>query len=219
MGKIYGLGVGPGNKEYLTLKAVEVLKRVDYIFVPRNKGKNMALDAVIDFVNREKLYFLEYPMKEMTKEAYINNAALISNLLAGDKSGAFITIGDPMFYSTVMNTFSLLDKSIEVEYVSGIPSFVYAAAAAKVPLALKGEGLLVLDHLPEKFIDGVDNYAILKTNNLTEKSLDFVEKSGFAYSYVEKGSLEEEILLEDREEILKRKAYMSLLLLRRNNNG
>ncbi len=216
MGKIYGVGVGPGNKEHLTLKAVEVLKNADYIFVPHNKGKNMALDAVIDFIDQEKIRYLDYPMKEMTAEEYLSNAEIISNLLIGNKIGAFITIGDPMFYSTVINTFPLLDASIEVEYVPGIPSFVYGASASKQPLALKGESLMVMDHVPDKFMEGVDNYAILKTSNLNEEVLDFIEANGFSYAYVEKGSLPDEILLVDREEILTRKAYMSFILLRRN---
>lgn len=50
MAKIYGLGTGPGDVEYLTLKAVRVLKEVDYIFVPNNKGKNMALDTIESLV-------------------------------------------------------------------------------------------------------------------------------------------------------------------------
>lgn len=217
MGKIYGIGVGPGNKKYLTLQAVEVLNSVDYIFVPKNRDKNMALDAVIDLIDSDKLNYLEYPMKHMTTAGYIKNAETISKLLSGDKSGAFITIGDPMFYSTVMNTFALLDESIEVEYISGIPSFVYGAAACKRPLAFTGEALMVLDHVPEKFIDGIDNYVIMKTYDLDLEKLDFIEESGFEYSYIEKGSLEDELILENKEEILTRKAYMSLLILRRRS--
>lgn len=74
---------------------------------------------------------------------------------------------------------------------------------------------MVLDHVPEKFIDGVDNYVIMKTYDLDLEKLDFIEESGFEYSYIEKGSLEDELILENKEEILTRKAYMSLLILRR----
>lgn len=215
MAKIYGIGTGPGDKEYLTLKAVRILKEVDFIFVPSNKGKNMALDTVRDFVEEDKIVFLDYPMKNTTRETYIDNARKIEAILGDDKSGAFITIGDPLFYSTVINTFSLFNNKLEIEYVAGIPSFVAAAERAKQPLALVGEAFMVADRLPEKFLNGVDSYAILKTSNLDAEKLKFIEDNGFSYKYVERASLDGEKILQDKEEILDTNNYISLLLLRR----
>lgn len=215
MAKIYGVGTGPGDVDYLTLKAVRVLKEVDYIFVPNNKGKNMALDTIEDLIDKDKVVFVDYPMGKMTEEKYRENAAFIEEKLGTDKTGAFITIGDPMFYSTVLNTFSLFSESIDQEFVSGIPSFVAAAGVSKEPLALMGEKFMVLDRLPEEFIPGVDSYAILKTFDLDDEKLDFIEKSGFTYTYVERATLDGEKILRDKEEILETKNYISLMLLRR----
>lgn len=215
MAKIYGLGTGPGDVEYLTLKAVRVLKEVDYIFVPNNKGKNMALDTIESLVDEDKLVFIDYPMGHMTEEKYKENAKVIEDMLSPDKTGAFITIGDPMYYSTVLNTFVFFSDNVAQEFVSGIPSFVAAAGVSKQPLALMGEKFMVLDRLPEEFIPGVDSYAILKTFDLDDEKLDFIEKAGFTYTYVERASLEDEKVFTKREDILSTKNYISLLLLRR----
>ncbi|MDO5028554.1 MAG: precorrin-2 C(20)-methyltransferase [Bacillota bacterium] len=215
MAKIYGLGTGPGDVEYLTLKAVRILKEVDYIFVPNNKGKNMALDTITDLIDHDKLVFVDYPMGKMTEEKYKENASFIEEKLGKDKTGAFITIGDPMYYSTVLNTFSLFSKDLDQEFVSGIPSFVAAAGVSKQALALMGEKFMVLDRLPKEFYPEVDSYAILKTYDLDQEKLDFIEEAGFAYTYVERASLDDQVVLRDREQILARKNYISLLLLRR----
>lgn len=215
MAKIYGLGTGPGDVEYLTLKAVRVLEEVDFIFVPNNKGKNMALDTIGSLVDEDKLVFIDYPMGQMTEEKYKENAKVIEDMLSPDKTGAFITIGDPMYYSTVLNTFVFFSENVDQEFVSGIPSFVVAAGVAKQPLALMGEKFMVLDRLPEEFIPGVDSYAILKTFDLDDEKLDFIERSGFTYTYVERASLEDEKVFTKREDILSTKNYISLLLLRR----
>lgn len=215
MAKIYGLGTGPGDVEYLTLKAVRVLKEVDYIFVPNNKGKNMALDTIESLVDEDKLVFIDYPMGHMTEEKYKENAKYIEDMLSPDKTGAFITIGDPMYYSTVLNTFVFFSANVDQEFVSGIPSFVAAAGVAKQPLALMGEKFMVLDRLPEEFILGVDSYAILKTFDLDDEKLDFIEAAGFTYTYVERASLDDEKVFTNRADILGTKNYISLLLLRR----
>lgn len=215
MAKIYGLGTGPGDVEYLTLKAVRVLEEVDYIFVPNNKGKNMALDTIESLVDEDKLVFIDYPMGHMTEEKYKENAKVIEDMLSPDKTGAFITIGDPMYYSTVLNTFVFFSENVDQEFVSGIPSFVAAAGVSKQPLALVGEKFMVLDRLPEEFIPGVDSYAILKTFDLDDEKLDFIEKAGFTYTYVERASLEDQKVFTKREDILSTKNYISLLLLRR----
>ena len=215
MAKIYGLGTGPGDVEYLTLKAVRVLKEVDFIFVPNNKGKNMALDTIESLVDEDKLVFIDYPMGHMTEEKYKENAKYIEDMLSPDKTGAFITIGDPMYYSTVLNTFVFFSENVDQEFVSGIPSFVAAAGVSKQPLALMGEKFMVLDRLPEEFIPGIDSYAILKTFDLDDEKLDFIEANGFTYTYVERASLEDEKVFTKREDILSTKNYISLLLLRR----
>lgn len=215
MRKLYGLGTGPGDKEYLTLKAVRILKEVDYVFAPNNKGKNMALDTIAEFVNKDKIIMLDYPMKKTSEYDYEKNADIIEFYLDENKTGAFITIGDPMFYSTVINTFSKLSNDIEVEYISGIPSFVAAAGVSKTPLAHVGETFAVIDRFPDESNEKIDSYAILKTHNLTEEKLDMLTEAGFEYKYIERASFEEEKILDKKEDVLVAEAYISLLLARR----
>ena len=53
MKNIFAVGTGPGSPEYLTLQAVKTLENADLIFAPNNKGKNMALDTVKDFIKNK----------------------------------------------------------------------------------------------------------------------------------------------------------------------
>lgn len=216
MKKIFGLGTGPGDPELLTLKAVRILKEADVIFAPNNKGKNMSLDTVSEFVDGKTIVMLDYPMKSTTLKTYKSNAKIIEDSLNDGAVGVFITIGDPLFYSTVINTFVHFSDNVEVEYISGIPSFVAAAAAAKTPLALVGEKFMVVDAVPMEIADDINSIAILKTHDLTEEKLDRLINLGFTLSYVEKASFIDEVVARDKEEILKRHAYISLLLARRS---
>ena len=215
MKKIYGMGTGPGDPELLTLKAVRILKSADVIFAPNNKGKNMSLDTVSEFIEGKHLVMLDYPMRSTTVETYLDNARLIEETLRDRDVGVFITIGDPMFYSTVINTFLHFSENMEVEYVSGIPSFVAAATAAKTPLALVGEKFAVVDAVPERVNADIKSMAILKTHDLNREKLEFLRNEGFTLYYVERASFPEEVVLSDIDEILNRHAYISLLLARR----
>lgn len=215
MAKIYGIGTGPGDKKYLTLEAIETLKNVDYIFATNNKGKNMALDTVKDFIDFDKVVFLDFPMKDTSEKDYKKNAEIINSILVENKSGAFITIGDPMFYSTVNLTFKNLRDDIEIFYVSGIPSFVCAAGKARLPLAYKGESILTTDIFPNDFSDNIDTYIILKTHQLTRENLELAKEKGYKITYIEKASLEGEKIINKIEDILKTESYLSLVILRR----
>lgn len=214
MKKIYGIGTGPGDPQMITLKAVEKIKESDVIFAPNNKGKNMALDTVQDYIKGKKIILLDFPMGKVTESVYMENAGIIENNIERGKTGAFLTIGDPMYYSTFINLMEYFGKDVDVEIISGIPSFVAAAGSAKWPLAYKDEEFSVLDSIPENNPSS-DSLAILKSFKLSEEDLDGLENFSFDYIYVKRASLDEELILVNKEDILKEKDYISLILARR----
>lgn len=215
MKKIYGIGTGPGAEEMLTLKAVRVLKEVDYIFAPLNEGRNRALDTIKDLIDEDKLVYLDFPMLRVNEDHYIENAKVMEDKLQDGQSGAFITIGDVMFYSTVINSLSHFSKDVEVEFVSGIPSFVAAASQAGIPLAFTGESLLVIDHIPDRVDDTVGTMAILKAYKPKAEDLDKIESLGFDYTYIQRATYDQEKILTRKEDIIKEEDYISLILARR----
>ena len=142
-GILYGIGVGPGDPELMTLKAVRLLKEADLIAAPGKDVREtaafrIAVQSVPEIAEKELLP-VEMPMvmdREILEEAHRAGAKLLEDRLAAGKKIAFITLGDPTVYST----FSYLEKRIRAdgfrtEYVSGVTSFCAAAAALRVPLA------------------------------------------------------------------------------------
>jgi precorrin-2/cobalt-factor-2 C20-methyltransferase len=216
MKKLYGIGTGPGAADLLTLRAVNVIKDAKVIFAPNNKGKNMALDTVEEYIGDKKVVLIDFPMGSVEAEDYINAANIIYEEISEGDYGAFLTIGDSMIYSTFIYIMDLLtDKDIEIEVVPGIPSFVAAAAASKVPLTVKGDKFLLIDEFDNSLLDKADSFALLKTLGAKEDTLDELERNDFSYKYIKRVSLENEEILENKEEIIQDRDYISLILGRR----
>src|SRR3990170_1185047 len=106
MNKFYGIGVGPGDPELITLKALNVLEKADIIFAPRAKTKEESLAGeIVEKVLRKKkdICELEFPMtnnREELRERYFKSAELILKKISEGKAAAYLTIGDPLLYST-----------------------------------------------------------------------------------------------------------------------
>ena len=100
MKKLYGIGTGPGDPELLTLKAVKAMEDSSVIFAPNNKGKNMALDTAQEFIRGKEIVLIDFPMGEVTREDYKKAAEIILSKIPSNGLGAFLTIGDPMIYTT-----------------------------------------------------------------------------------------------------------------------
>lgn len=217
MKKLYGIGTGPGDKELLTLKAVRTIENSSVIFAPNNKGKNMAIDTAKDFIGDKKIVFIDLPMGHVLKEDYEKAAEIIFQEIPEGEIGSFLTIGDPMIYSTFIYVMEELEgKDIDIEIISGIPSFVAAAGESMTPLTVKGESFLLCDELEEELPEKIDSICILKTFNGKEKILSILSNNDYSYRYIKRATSEEQEIMIDKEEILKDKDYMSLIIARKN---
>lgn len=218
MKKLYGIGTGPGDPELLTLKAVRIIQGASVIFAPNNKGKNMAVDTAKEFIGDTKLVFIDFPMGKVVREDYVKAAETIVNEIPDGEYGVFLTIGDPLIYSTFIYIMEELDVSqIETEIIPGIPSFVAAASETKTPLTVKGDNFLLCDEFNEGLLDKANSIAILKTFKEKEKILKKLEENNFSYKYIKKATLDDQEILTSKEEILKDKNYISLIIARKNN--
>ncbi len=160
LGKLYGVGIGPGDPELLTLKAQRVLNSVPVIFVPKAKisDEGMALQILLNSVvakTRAELRELIFPMSkepDVLKPAWdIAREAVLEALRQG-KDAAFITLGDTAIYSTYMNLVAELRKaepSIQIETIAGISSFSQGAALLNMSLCEKDERLAILPVLTD----------------------------------------------------------------------
>ncbi len=147
-GKLYAVGLGPGDPDLLTIKAVKILKKADIVIVPKAKYKAQSIAK--DIVTRalgESLPFLElvFPMsrdKEDLEKYWDLAASKVYDLLKQDKTVVFVTLGDISLYSTFSYMeFALnkLDNTIKAELIPGISSIQLAAAQLEKPLALGRE--------------------------------------------------------------------------------
>jgi len=151
-GKLYGVGVGPGDPELLTLKALRIIKGSDIIAVPGEEAQEsiafeIAKGAYPQLAQKECMA-IPMPMTkdpEVLKESHEKGAARLEEVLQGGKQIDFLTLGDPSIYSTYLYVHTkLLEKGYEAEIVSGIPSFCAAAARLGIGLVEKAEPLHVI---------------------------------------------------------------------------
>ncbi|MCW3491478.1 precorrin-2 C(20)-methyltransferase [Dethiobacter alkaliphilus] len=194
MGTLYGIGVGPGDSGLLTVKGREILGRSQVICVPKSKTEreSVALSVVKPYLAEDAVVEeLLFPMSrdEAVLEAHWQEAAqAAAKLLEQYDSVAFLTIGDPLLYSTFGYLLKFLQQvapQAPVEVVPGISSFNAAASLLRIPLVEQNERLAVVP-LPvaEKEFLGlsqyVDTVVFLKVSAGFDELLDLLEASEFA---------------------------------------
>lgn len=220
MAKLYGIGVGPGDSELLTLKAVRIIGSCEVVVAPSAMagGKSIALETAGEFIKKDaEVIIKHFPMggEDQEKKIYEAFESIKEKLLQG-KDVAFLTIGDPFVYSTYIYLLKYIEEQgFETETVPGITSFCACASLAKKPLVIGDEPLLILpasrvtDIKDEKFV------VIMKVYKLEEKVINFLEEKGFEYVYVKKAGRDGEDIITDKDEILKNREYMSLIIASR----
>lgn len=210
-GIFYGVGVGPGDPELLTLKAVDVIKNADVIIAPKTEKKeeSTALSIARPFLKDDvEILKLVFPMvnhADTLSEAWENNKNSILAELQAGKKVVFLTLGDPMFYSTYMYVFRLLkDCGYPIHTIPGIPAFCAIASRLGLPLA---EGNDVLSVVPatmdEKKLDEVlatvDNVVLMKVYKNYGQVVEKLDQHGFGGNAVmiSKCGLPDEKICED----------------------
>ncbi len=220
MAKLYGIGVGPGDKELLTLKAVRIIENCDVIVAPSavDGGKSIALDTASDFIREDtEVLVKHFPMGGEEQQEKIYKAfETIAQKLEQGKDVAFLTIGDPFVYSTYIYLLEHVEKrGFETETVPGITSFCACASLSKEPLVIGDEPLLILPGNKIEIVNDEKFLVIMKVYKQEEKVINLLEEKGFKYVYIKKAGREGQEILRDREEILKNREYMALIIASR----
>lgn len=220
MTKLYGVGVGPGDKELLTLKAVRVIESCEVIVAPSamKGGSSIALNIAKDFISDDKEVIIkQFPMGGDEQEEKIFEAfKTIEEKLKEGKNVAFLTLGDPFVYSTYIYLLKYIeDHGFQVETVPGITSFCASASLAQRPLVIGENSLLILPASQVNEIKDEKYVVIMKVYKREDEVLRVLEEKGFNYVYVKKAGREGEEILYKREEILNNKEYMSLIIANR----
>lgn len=220
MSKLYGIGVGPGDKELITLKAVKIIGSAPVIVAPSGMagGKSIALEIARDYIGSSaEVIVKHFPMGGKDQEEKIYEAfQAIEGKLKEGKDVAFLTIGDPFVYSTYIYLLKYIKaKGYETETVPGITSFCACASIAGVPLVIGDEGLLIIPGDKVDTINEEKYVVVMKVYKKEEDILNTLEQKGFKYVYIKKAGRAGQEVLKDRESIIKNREYMSLIIANR----
>lgn len=225
-GKFYGIGVGVGDPENITIKAAKRLHEVDVIVLPEAKSGegSTAFNIVKEYVKTDvKQLFLEFPMIKDVEARKIfrkNNADKISVELENGKNVAFLTIGDPMTYSTYTYVLEHIADDVEVETIAGITSFNSIAARLNIPLMIGDEDLKVVSVNKKtdiyKEIENNDNLVLMKISRNFEKIKKAIIETGNKENavIVSDCGKENEVVYWDIENV-KEIPYFSTMILKR----
>lgn len=188
-GKLYGVGVGPGDVELLTLKAVKVLKSVPVICSPKSaKEKNSIALSIAEPIidereDRKKVMLVEpiFPMiedDETLEKVWDSASELVAHYLDSGRDVAFVTLGDPSIFSTFSYVQKRLKDRYEIEVIPGITSFTACASASEIPLVEKNQVLTIvpkIDDRLEDIMDCSDTVVLMKASRNTKELESMIE--------------------------------------------
>ena len=216
-GLFYAIGVGPGDSELLTLKAINKIKNADVIACPSKDGKpgiayQIALKAVPEIENRECL-LLDFPMRKDNPEDAHNKAVeQIKEKLEKGKNVALLTLGDPCIYSTAFYVIERIKQDgYPVDIISGVPSFCVASAKLIQPLALGDEKVLITAG-EYKNISGT-NVIMKAGSNLKALKRKIAESGRDAY-LIENLGMENEKIITGIQNMPDEAGYFSILIVK-----
>jgi precorrin-2/cobalt-factor-2 C20-methyltransferase len=195
-GKFIGIGVGPGDPELITVKAVKALKMVDVVSVPKAHANTpsialgMVKHILAERAKPPEVLELVFPMTKdevEVKRLWAKNAGIVAEKVESGKVIAFITLGDPMFYSTFIYLFQSLRQEypeVKLEIIPGVTSLTACAAGAQVPLAENEEVVAIIpSDLDSKLIEETakqaDTLVFMKCAHRFKDLVPILEKSSF----------------------------------------
>lgn len=223
----YGVGVGPGDPELITVKAIRVIKECDYVILPAKDKESchayrIAVEAVPE-LDEKQLIFLPFPMtmKKDELNAFHNDIAKkVEMLLDEEKNVCFLTIGDPTIYSTFTYVNAIVKShGYKSMMINGITSF--CACAARLGISL-GEGADSIHIIPgsaktdDSDMSGTRVY-MKSGKQLASLKERLLNNDNLEISYVSNCGMENEKLGYSLDEIDEKQGYLTVLILKEKN--
>lgn len=231
-GKFYGIGLGPGDPGLVTLKAADALRSVKAIYSVASRQSDRSISGrILDAlpgITAERTE-LEFTMSKDFGERLVRIDEHAALILAGIRRGedaAFVTIGDPMTYSTcsyLLRALRRMEPELEYEIIPGGNSWSALAAATATALVEDREVLRIIPTAvppePEKLAAMLQEHGtsvLLKCYRTREELVRLLSQGGYRVTYGANLGLDDEFVSGDPEEIAARPAeYLSMLLCRR----
>lgn len=243
-GIFYGVGVGPGDPELLTIKAIRIMKKCGTLAIAVSDS-HLENPKVIDFseqdeysavlqgcvayqialaavpeLKEKELLLLPMPMikdKQQLKKIHDKDSDKVMEILDSGKSVVFITLGDPTIYSTVL----YIHRRIQAEnyktcLIPGIPSFCAAAARLDVGLVENQENLHVIpaSYDVEQSLKLPGTKVLMKTGRKIKDIKQILKENECQAKLVENCGMEQERIYRNIDEIPERTSYYSLMIVK-----
>lgn len=228
-GKLYGVGVGPGDPELLTLKALRLIKENEVIAVP---GKDIRASVAYQIVkgayedlDKKTLIPVAMPMTkdpQVLKTNHDKAADQVEDYLREGKNVVFLTLGDTTVYSTYLYVHKrILERGYEAEIVSGITSFCAVAARLNMGLVEADQPLHVIPATykaqeMDEILKLPGTKVLMKTGKKMKQVKESIEKSGQKAVMIENCGMPSEKIYRSAEEIPEDSGYYSLIIVKEN---
>ena len=220
----YGVGVGPGDPELLTLKAVRIIEECEVLAVPgRTKEDSVAygiaLAALPQIANKEKIC-IHMPMtkdENKLQKSHEDGAAQVIRQLEQGKSVAFLTLGDPTIYSTYLYLQKLVQEAgYGTGIVSGVASFLAAGAALNMGLVEKKQQFHVIPstYEIEDALELPGTKILMKAGKKMPLVKDAVARMNADVYMVENCGMTSERICRGADEIPEDAGYYSLIIVK-----
>ncbi len=233
-GKLYGIGVGPGDPGLITLKAASIIKAVPVIIAPKpgEESESLALAVVREHIDlsRQKVITPLFPMsmrKDVLEGAWAEAARAAADELLNGLDVAFLTIGDPSLYSTysyILGRIRIIVPDLTSETIPGISSINLAAAKAGIDLALGRERLAVMPpgrdmEEVKKAVRDFDTVVLMKVNRDFGGLKNMLKEEGRDGKavYVRRAGTERELIIRGLDNVRDEDVdYFSLVIVKRS---
>ncbi len=192
-GILYGIGVGPGDPELMTVKGARVLEGCRHVFVPKARSENgsIALAIAGRYLRADcRICELVFPMSadrgELSRH-WMEAARSVADVVGMGEDACFLTLGDPLLYSTYIYLVRSLRRQLpglDVVTIPGITAFSAAAALAEFPIG-EGRQRVVIIPASDDFdvigeaLAGGGTVILMKVGGRLAGVLDLVERAGF----------------------------------------
>jgi len=224
MGIFYGIGVGSGDPEYLTLKAVRLIQHADVVvYLKSASGRSIARDIAAQWIKQQRQIAIIMPYstdRSAANHAYDKAEQQIANALQHGLNTAFLCEGDPLFFGSYIYLHQRLSPHYPCQIVPGISSIHAATALAQLPLTQQSENLAIVTsrNSDQEILQALAQYSsviIMKAGVARPRLLELIRQSKRLENtcYIQRAGQQEEKVVYDMNQLTGKGDYFSLLII------